>query len=55
MTFVLVVLVLLALVFGVGAVLEGIAWALLVSVVIVVAAVWLGWRRLRGVTRGRPQ
>lgn len=55
MAFVLVVLVLLALVFGVGAVLEGIAWALLISVAVLVAAVWLGWRRLRGVTRGRPR
>ena len=44
----LVILILLALVFGVGAVLEGIAWALLIAVVLVVAAGWMGWQKLRG-------
>lgn len=44
----LVVLLLLALVFGVGAVLEGIAWALLVGLLLLLAAAWVGWQKLRG-------
>lgn len=47
-----VVLVILALIFGVGAVLEGIAWVLLISAVLIVAAIWFGWRRVRGVVDG---
>ena len=52
MTIVLV-LVVLALIFGVGAVLEGIAWVLLISLALVAAALWFGWRKLRGVGTGR--
>lgn len=48
---VLVVLVVLALVFGIGAVLEGIAWALLIALLLLAAAAWFGWRKLRQVSR----
>lgn len=44
----LIVLVVLALLFGVGAVLEGLAWALLIALVLVAAAAWLGFQKLRG-------
>lgn len=44
------VLVVLALLFGIGAVLEGLAWALLIAIVLVAAAAWFGWQRLRGNT-----
>ena len=47
----LVVLVVLAIVFGVGAVVEGLAWALLIALVLVAAAAWFGWRKLRGAAR----
>lgn len=47
----LVVLVVLAVVFGVGAVVEGLAWALLIAIVSIGAAAWLGWRKLKGMTR----
>lgn len=46
-----VILVLLASAFGVGAVLEGIAWALLIGIVLLVAAGWLAWQKLRGLGR----
>lgn len=46
----LVVLLLAALVFGVGAVLEGLAWLFLVTVVLLVAAAWWGWRKFRSVS-----
>lgn len=48
---VLVILLLLALIFGVGAVLEGILWILLISLVLVAAAAWWGWYKLRGIGR----
>ncbi len=48
---VLVILIILALLFGVGAVLEGIAWAILISLVLLAVAVWYGWTKVRGVTR----
>lgn len=51
MTVALIILVVLALVFGIGAVLEGIAWALLIGLVLLGAAVWVGWQKLRGVSR----
>ncbi len=51
MTVLLVILVLLALIFGVGAVLEGIAWALLIGIVLLAVAAWLGWQKFRSVTR----
>ena len=47
----LVILVLLAMAFGVGAVLEGIAWALLIGIVLLAAAGWLAWQKLRGASR----
>lgn len=50
---VLVILIVLALIFGVGAVLEGLAWAFLIGLVLLVAAAWWGWTKVRGVTR-RP-
>ncbi len=48
---VLVILIILALLFGVGAVLEGIAWAILISLVLLAVAAWYGWTKVRGVTR----
>lgn len=45
---VLLILILLAAVFGVGAVLEGIAWAFLISLLLLAAAAWAGWRWLSG-------
>lgn len=50
MTLVLV-LVILALLFGVGAVVEGLAWAVLIAVALGIAAVVLGARAIRGNTR----
>jgi hypothetical protein len=44
---VLVVLLILAALFGIGAVLEGLAWALLIAIVLVGAAAWFGWQKLR--------
>ncbi len=46
MTVLLVILIVLAAVFGVGAVLKGIAWAFVVALVLVSLAVWAGWRKL---------
>lgn len=48
---VLLILLVLALIFGVGAVLEGILWALLIALVLVVAAGWYGWSRVKGLGR----
>lgn len=45
---VLVVLVILALIFGVGAVLEGLAWAVLISLVLLGIAAWYGFTKVRG-------
>lgn len=44
---VLVILLILALIFGVGAVIEGVLWVLLISAVLVIAAAWWGWTKLR--------
>lgn len=44
---VLLVLLVLALLFGIGAVVEGLAWALLIAIALVVGAAWFGWQRLR--------
>lgn len=41
----ILVLVILALVFGVGAVLEGLAWLLLVTLALIAIAVWLVIRK----------
>lgn len=46
---VLVILLILALIFGVGAVLEGIAWVLLISVALLAFAAWWGWTKVRGI------
>lgn len=51
MTVLLVILIVLGLVFGLGAVLEGIAWALLIGLVLLVAAGWIGWQKLRHLGR----
>lgn len=48
---VLVILLLLALVFGVGAVLEGLAWMFLITFGLLVAAAWFGWTKVRGAAR----
>lgn len=42
----LVILILLALIFGVGAVIKGILWVLLIAAVLVVAAIYVGYRKL---------
>lgn len=44
---VLIILVVLALIFGIGAVLEGLLWMFLIGLALVVAAIWFGWTRLR--------
>jgi len=45
---ILVVLIVLALIFfGIGAVIEGLFWMLLIGFAFVVAAIWFGWTRLR--------
>lgn len=48
---VLVILVVLAIVVGVGSLLEGLAWALLIALVLLAAAAWFGWQKLRGASR----
>lgn len=50
---VLVVLIILALLFGVGAVLEGLAWAVLISLVLLAVAAWYGFTKVRGATSSR--
>lgn len=50
MTWVLVVVV-LALVIGIGAVLEALLWALLICLAIIAVAACLGWRKLRSIKR----
>lgn len=50
---VLVILLLLALVFGVGAVIEGLLWMLLIGIALFVAAALFGWSKFRQVTRTR--
>lgn len=48
---ILVILVILALLFGIGAVLEGLAWAILISLVLLGAAAWYGFSKVRGSAR----
>ncbi len=43
---VLVILLILALIVGVGAVIEGLLWMFLIGVVLLLAAVFFGWRAL---------
>lgn len=45
---VLIVLIVLALLFGLGAVIEGLLWMFLLGIVLVLAAGWYGWTKLRG-------
>lgn len=47
----LVILVVLAVLFSVGAVVQGLAWALLIAVALVAAAAWFAMQKLRGVSR----
>ena len=47
---VLIILVVLALIFGIGAGLEGLLWMFLIGLVLMVAAIWFGWSRLRRTT-----
>ncbi len=44
---VLVILVLLAIVFGIGAVIKGILWVLLITAALLVAAAYFGYRKLK--------
>ena len=47
---ILIVLILLALIFGAGAVIEGLFWMFLIGFALLVAAIWFGWSRLRRAT-----
>lgn len=49
MTAALVILIILAVIFGVGSVLEGIAWGFLIVAALLVAAIWLGVKKVREV------
>lgn len=44
---ILIILVILAVIFGIGAVLEGLLWMFLIGLVLLVAAIWFGWSKLR--------
>ncbi len=46
MTF-LVILLILAILFGVAAVIEGLLWVFLIGVALLVAAGWFGWSKFR--------
>lgn len=45
----LVILLIAALVFGTGAVIEGLLWLFLITAVLVALAGWLDWRKFRSV------
>ena len=48
---ILIVLIVLALIFfGVGAVVEGLFWMLVIGFALVVAALWYGWSKFRQAT-----
>lgn len=47
---VLIILLVLAVLFGVGAVIEGLFWLFLIGFVLLVAAIWFGWSKFRRVT-----
>ena len=49
MTAALVILIILAVIFGVGSVLEGIAWGFLIVAALLVAAIWLVVKKVREV------
>lgn len=44
---VLVILIILAIIFGIGAVLKGLLWMFLIGAALLIAAGWFGWTRLR--------
>ena len=50
MTILIILLVLALIFFGIGAVIEGLFWMLLIGLAFVVAAIWFGWTRLRRTT-----
>lgn len=50
-TVVIIVLLVLALVFGVGAVLEGLAWLFLITLLLLLAAGWFVWSKVRSLGR----
>jgi hypothetical protein len=50
---ILIILVVLALVLGVGALLEGLAWGLLISVLLLAIAAWYGFTKVRGAASRR--
>lgn len=50
---VLVVLVLAALVVGIGGIIKGILWAILIGILLVIAAAYFGWRSVSGNASGR--
>jgi hypothetical protein len=47
---VLVILLVLALIVGIGAVIEGLVWMFLIGFALLVAAIWFGWSRFRRTT-----
>jgi hypothetical protein len=47
MTILIILLVLALIFFGIGAVIEGLFWMLLIGFALVVAAIWFGWTKLR--------
>jgi hypothetical protein len=47
MTILIILIVLAMIFFGIGAVIEGLFWMLLIGFALVVAAIWYGWTRLR--------
>lgn len=51
MTAFLLFLILLAMAFGAGAVLEGLLWALLVAIVLLAVAAFVGWRKFQNASR----
>jgi hypothetical protein len=53
MTALLIILLLLALIFGIGAVLEGIFWLLLIAIAAIVVLAVFGWFKFRSVGRSR--
>jgi len=48
---VLVILAILAVLFGIGAVIEGLLWMFLIGFALLVAAVWFGWSKFRRTTQ----
>lgn len=47
---VLIILILLAIVFGIGAVVEGLLWLFLIGLALIIAAAWFGWSKFRRAT-----